>query len=93
MTACATYALRRRLSCPSPGPTADGGGSYAIYWWDGESENIRRLRDLADVTGENGKRKAEALLPLDESPSSLRALILFDGAKQGAPVAVEMPRP
>jgi Protein of unknown function (DUF3616) len=73
------------------GPAADGGGSYAIYWWDGASENIRRLRDLADVTG--GKRKAEALLPLDESPSSLRALILFDGAKQGAPVAVEMPRP
>jgi hypothetical protein len=73
------------------GPAADGGGSYEIYWWDGESENIRRLRDLADVT--SGKRKAEALLFLDESPSTLRALILFDGEKEGAPIAIEMPRP
>jgi hypothetical protein len=39
------------------------------------------------------KRKAEALLPLDESPSSLRVLILFDGEKEGAPVTVTIPRP
>jgi hypothetical protein len=75
------------------GPAADGGGAYAIYWWDGESENTRHLRHLTDVIGKNRKRKAEALLPLDESPSGLRALILFDGEKNGAPVAVEMPRP
>lgn len=73
------------------GPAAAGGGNYAVYWWDGASESIRLLRDLADVTGK--KRKAEALLPLDVSPSGLRALIFFDREKQGAPVAIEMPPP
>jgi uncharacterized protein DUF3616 len=72
---------------------ATGDGAYAVYWWDGVSENTRLLRDLADVIGKDGKRKAEALLPLDESPSRLRVLILFDGEKNGAPVAVKMPRP
>jgi hypothetical protein len=72
---------------------ATGDGAYAIYWWDGVSENTRLLRDLADVIGQDGKRKAEALLPLDESPTRLRVLILFDGEKQGAPVAIKMPRP
>ena len=70
------------------GPAAAGTGNYAVYWWDGASENIRLLRDLADVTGR--KRKAEALLPLDVSPSGLRALIFFDREKQGAPIAIEM---
>lgn len=73
------------------GPAMSGGGVYAIYWWDGTSENVRLLRDLADVTG--GKRKAEALLPLDERPPSMRALLFFDGEKMGAPVVVEMPLP
>jgi hypothetical protein len=73
------------------GPAGDSGDNYAVYWWDGASDNVRSLRDLADVTG--GKRKAEALLPLDESPSGLRVLIFFDKEKQGAPVAIEMPLP
>jgi len=72
---------------------ATGNGAYAIYWWDGVGENTRVLRELTDVVGKDGKRKPEALLPLDESPSRLRVLVLFDGEKQGAPVAVEMPRP
>jgi hypothetical protein len=72
---------------------ATGDGAYAVYWWDGVSESTRLLRDLADVIGKDGKRKAEALLLLDESPSQLRVLILFDGEKQGAPVVVKMPRP
>jgi hypothetical protein len=70
------------------GPAAAGSGNYAVYWWDGASENIRLLRDLADVTGK--KRKAEALLPLDVSPSGLRALIFFDREKQGDPIAIKM---
>jgi hypothetical protein len=74
------------------GPSTDG-GTYAVYWWDGISENTRLLRDLDDVTAKDGKRKAEALLPLDESPSRVRVLILFDGEKQGAPVTIEIPRP
>jgi hypothetical protein len=72
---------------------ATGDGAYAVYWWDGINENTRLLRDLTDVVGKDGKRKAEALLPLDESPSRLRVLILFDGEKQGAPVEIKMPRP
>ena len=51
------------------------------------------LKDLAVLFGKDGTRKAEALLPLDESPSGLRALILFDGEKEGAPVTITIPRP
>jgi hypothetical protein len=75
------------------GPTASDPGPYAIYWWDGESDDAKLLTDLADVVGKKGKRKAEALLPLDETNSSLRVLILFDSEKEGAPVAVTIPRP
>jgi hypothetical protein len=73
------------------GPTASGPGPYGIYWWDGESDDVSLLKDLADVVGK--KRKAEALLPLDEDASSLRVLVLFDGEKEAAPVVVEIPRP
>jgi hypothetical protein len=52
-----------------------------------------QAKDLADVVGANGERKAEGLLPLDESASGLRVLILFDSEKEGAPVAVMIPRP
>jgi hypothetical protein len=75
------------------GPTASDPGQYAIYWWDGESDDAKLLKDLADVVGKKGKRKAEALLPLDETPSGLRVLILFDSEKEGAPVTVTIPRP
>jgi len=75
------------------GPAASDPGPYAIYWWNGETEDVRLLKDLADVVGRKGKRKAEALLPLDESASGLRVLILFDGRKNGAPVAVTIPQP
>jgi hypothetical protein len=74
------------------GPSASDPGPYGIYLWDGESDDARLLKDLADV-GKNGKRKAEALLPLDEDASSLRLLVLFDGEKEGAPVVVTVPRP
>jgi hypothetical protein len=73
------------------GPSAAAGGIYAVYWWDGASESVRLLRDLADVTG--NKRKAEALLPLDVTPSGLRVLIFFDRERQGAPHAIKMPPP
>ena len=76
------------------GPAASGHpGPFAIYWWDGESEDVRLLKDLTDVMGKKAKGKPEALLPLDESASGLRVLILFDGEKEGAPVAIEIPRP
>jgi hypothetical protein len=75
------------------GPVASGRGPFGIYWWDGESDNARLLKDLADVVGKSGKRKAEALLPLNEDASSLRLLVLFDGEKEAAPVVVTVPRP
>ncbi len=75
------------------GPSADGPGRYAVYWWDGDSDNVRFLRDLADIIGDDRERKPEALLPLDKGPSGLRVLILSDGKKEGAPVAVTMPAP
>ena len=75
------------------GPTTSDPGPYAIYWWNGEGEDVKHLKDLADVIGEHGERKAEGLLPLDENASGLRVLILFDGEKEGAPVAITIPRP
>ena len=75
------------------GPTASDPGPYAIYWWDGESDEVRLLKDLAGIVGANGERKAEGLLPLDEGASGLRVLILFDSEKEGAPVATVIPRP
>jgi len=75
------------------GPTADGPGRYAVYWWDGDSDNVRFLRDLADLIGDHRERKPEALLPLDKASSGLRVLILSDGAQEGAPTAVTMPAP
>jgi hypothetical protein len=75
------------------GPTSSDPGPYAIYFWDGESDDAKLLTDLADVVGKKGKRKAEALLPLDAGPSTLRILILFDSETEGAPVAVTIPRP
>jgi hypothetical protein len=75
------------------GPITSEPGPFGIYWWDGESDNARLLKDLADVVGKSGKWKAEALLPLDEDASGLRILVLFDGQKEAAPVAVTVPRP
>jgi hypothetical protein len=49
------------------------------------------VRLLANLVGNEGERKAEALLPLDKGPSGLRVLIMFDGEKNGAPAALEIP--
>jgi len=75
------------------GPIASDPAPFGIYWWDGESDNARLLKDLADVVGKSGKWKAEALLPLDDDASGLRILVLFDGQKEAAPVLVTVPRP
>ncbi|WP_342724210.1 DUF3616 domain-containing protein [Bradyrhizobium sp. B097] len=72
------------------GPMADGPGVYAIFSWDGASENVTLL---AELTSFDAERKPEALLPLDKSPAGLRVLILFDGDKEGAPTPVTVPLP
>ena len=75
------------------GPAADKSGPYAVFRWDGQSESVVMLADLASLVGNEGERKAEALLPLDNGPSGLRVLIMFDGEKNGAPAALEIPMP
>ncbi|MET4233942.1 hypothetical protein ABIA85_007244 [Bradyrhizobium sp. LA6.10] len=70
------------------GPMADGAGVYAIFSWDGVSENVTLL---AELTSFDAERKPEALLPLDRSPAGLRVLVLFDGEKEGAPTPVTVP--
>ena len=72
------------------GPMADGPGAYAIFSWDGASENVTLL---AELTSFDAARKPEALLPLDKSAAGLRVLILFDGDKEGAPTPVTVPLP
>ena len=72
------------------GPVEDGPGAYAIYSWDGESEDVRRLAELSSFDLE---RKPEGLLQLDRTSSGLRVLILFDGEKEGAPTPVEIEAP
>jgi hypothetical protein len=71
------------------GPVADGPGPYAVYAWDGESENVRPLGELPFAA----ERKPEGLLPLDKSAAGLRVLILFDSEKEGAPTPVVIKAP
>jgi hypothetical protein len=72
------------------GPVENGPGVYAVYAWDGESENVRRLAELSSF---DSGRKPEGLLPLDRTPSGLSVLILFDSEKEGAPTPVEIEAP
>ena len=72
------------------GPARAGPGVYAIYSWDGESKDVRRLAELSSFDPE---RKPEALLPLGRASSGLRVLILFDSEKKGAPTPVKIEAP
>lgn len=69
------------------GPGADGPGTYAVYTWDGASENVERLSELSQF---EPARKPEALLPLARTAAGLRVLILFDSDKEGTPTAVNL---
>jgi uncharacterized protein DUF3616 len=72
------------------GPGASGPGTYAIYSWDGKSESVELLAELTQFAP---KRKPEALLPLDQSATKLRVLIMFDSDENGKPTPVEVPKP
>ena len=63
-------------------------GDYTIYAWDGNAAS--KLLDL-QPTGKTDK--PEALLPLDRKGGRLRALLMFDGPKEGQPMPVEMNLP
>jgi hypothetical protein len=75
------------------GPSGEEAGPYTIYWWDTTSENLRHLSDITEVADATKKRKPEALLPLDQGPSGLRLLVLFDGPEQGGPRPIVIPAP
>lgn len=76
------------------GPVRNGPGRYAVFSWDGDSEDVRLLGNLDGLSDDEGKRKPEALLPLDRTASGrLRILILSDGPKEGAPTPVEIDLP
>jgi len=74
------------------GPSADGPGRYAVHWWDGEGPGVHLLKELSAVVADP-EHKPEAILPLDRGPSGLRILILFDGAKEGGPIVLDIPEP
>ena len=76
------------------GPTAEEAGDYSIYFWDRTAPHAVLLKDLLRYTNDDGKPiKPEAILPLDRTAERLRVLVMFDGAKEGAPRAIEMPSP
>jgi hypothetical protein len=76
------------------GPVADtGGGHYSVYWWDGMGDTPKLLKDLARYRENGMDLKPEAILPLDRVPTGLRVLVLFDGAKEGGPRAIEVANP
>jgi len=73
------------------GPEADrklsAAGDYAVFAWDGKT--AQPILELPTT----GKVKLEALLPLERKGKILRALLMFDGAKEGAPTPVEITLP
>lgn len=78
---------------PNTAEAAGKPGEYAIYLWD-RSNETRKLKDLPPY-GEDGKAlKPEALLPLrTNSDGTVDVLVLFDGATEGGPRQVTLPRP
>ncbi|MER9651695.1 DUF3616 domain-containing protein [Mesorhizobium sp. M0199] len=57
---------------------------YAVFSYDQEAQK------LLDLEGYGSDIKPEALLPLGEIDSKLRALLLFDGPDQGQPTPIEI---
>jgi hypothetical protein len=73
------------------GPTRKEDVPYAVWLWDGVGNNARQLATL-DLAGIDGEGKAEILLPLEESSSNIRVLVMFDGIKDGGAVSFNIPR-
>jgi hypothetical protein len=62
-------------------------GDYAVYSWREDAAPVKRL-DLAP-TGDTDK--PEGLMILDQDAARARALLLYDGPKEGQPMAVTIP--
>lgn len=63
----------------------------SVWFWDGKADKAKALATL-DLDGIDPKGKAETLLPLDESPSGFRVLVMFDGIENGGPRSFKLPR-
>lgn len=63
-------------------------GDYAIYAATGTS-----VRKLMDLKAYGAKDKPEAILPLESHDGVLRALLFFDGPKDGHPTEVDITLP
>jgi len=68
-------------------------GVSSIYWWDGATDTPKLLKDLPPYKRDGDELKPEAILPLNQTSAGLRVLILFDGAKEGGPRAIEVAKP
>ena len=67
-------------------------GEYAIYLWD-KVNTPRKLKDLPAYEEDGKPLKPEALLPLGTgNDGTLDVLVLFDGATEGGPRLVKVPR-
>jgi hypothetical protein len=53
---------------------------FSMFLWDGKDSDVHKIGAIPDVSG-----KAEAMTILEESPSEITVLILFDGPKGGRP--------
>ncbi|TDR88084.1 DUF3616 domain-containing protein [Enterovirga rhinocerotis] len=61
----------------------------AIWFWDGRSERARKLGTLPGIGPAD---KAEALIVLEDSGTTLRTLVLFDSVENGGPVEFRVER-
>ncbi|MCJ2048014.1 DUF3616 domain-containing protein [Methylobacterium sp. J-078] len=73
------------------GPAADIDGTHEIFWWNRGAELVKLATLQPPPAG--AEKKAEAILPLDEGPSGLRILVMYDLAEKGAPLAITIPSP
>ncbi len=85
------------------GPMGDGPGSYQAYFWDGEdclpgtrtSGKVGQIKLLGEIpVYENTKAEGLALLAESTSGNEVHyeVLIVFDGAKNGAPTRLKIIR-
>ena len=78
------------------GPENDQEVTPAIWLWEEGATTATKLRDIDDLPPsdvEPGKKaKAETIAVLEETPEHYRLLVLFEGARNGAPREYTIPR-
>jgi hypothetical protein len=83
------------ISGPSGAPGgghSESGAAYELWHWKGAGTAATRLGALGAVEGE-AEAKAEAILILNQSATTIDGLILHDGPKNGAPYGFRLSPP